>query len=90
VRLLLVEDDTMLGRAMRQGLADAGFAVDWVTDGRAAELALANGVYDLALLDLGVPGKDGMTLLTVQPEHKFMARGLVLILAVWMDVRLSR
>ena len=54
----------MLGRAMRQGLADAGFAVDWVTDGRAAELALANGVYDLALLDLGVPGKDGMTLLT--------------------------
>jgi DNA-binding response OmpR family regulator len=64
VRLLLVEDDTMLGRAMRQGLADAGFAVDWVTDGRAAELALANGVYDLALLDLGVPGKDGMTLLT--------------------------
>ena len=64
MRLLLVEDDTMLGRAMRQGLADAGFAVDWVTDGRAAELALANGVYDLALLDLGVPGKDGMTLLT--------------------------
>jgi len=63
VRLLLVEDDTMLGRAMRQGLASAGFAVDWVTDGRAAELALANGVYDLALLDLGLPGKDGMTLL---------------------------
>jgi D-xylose transport system permease protein len=33
---------------------------------------------------------NGMTLLTVQPEHKFMARGLVLILAVWMDVRLGR
>jgi len=63
VRLLLVEDDTMLGRGMRQGLSDAGFAVDWVTDGRAAELALANGVYDLALLDLGLPGKDGMALL---------------------------
>jgi DNA-binding response OmpR family regulator len=63
MRLLLVEDDTMLGRGMRQGLADAGFAVDWVTDGRAAELAFANGVYDLALLDLGLPGKDGMTLL---------------------------
>jgi DNA-binding response OmpR family regulator len=63
MRLLLVEDDTMLGRGMRQGLADAGFAVDWVTDGHAAELALANGVYDLALLDLGLPAKDGMTLL---------------------------
>jgi DNA-binding response OmpR family regulator len=64
MRLLLVEDDTMLGRGMRQGLADAGFTVDWVTDGHAAELALANGVYDLALLDLGLPAKDGMTLLS--------------------------
>jgi DNA-binding response OmpR family regulator len=63
MRLLLVEDDAMIGRAMRQGLGDAGFVVDWVTDGRAAELALANGVYDLALLDLGLPGKDGMALL---------------------------
>jgi two-component system response regulator QseB len=63
MRLLLVEDDAMIGRAVRQGLGDAGFTVDWVTDGRAAELALANGVYDLAVLDLGLPGKDGMTVL---------------------------
>ncbi|ROZ66538.1 response regulator transcription factor [Ramlibacter sp. WS9] len=63
MRLLLVEDDTMIGRAMRQGLGDAGFVIDWVTDGKAAELALANGVYDLVLLDLGLPGKDGMALL---------------------------
>jgi two-component system response regulator QseB len=63
MRLLLVEDDTMIGRAMRQGLGDAGFTVDWVADGGAAELALANGVYDLAVLDLGLPGKDGMAVL---------------------------
>jgi two-component system response regulator QseB len=63
MRLLLVEDDAMIGRAMRQGLGDAGFVVDWVTEGRAAELALGNGVYDLVLLDLGLPGKDGMALL---------------------------
>lgn len=63
MRLLLVEDDLMIGRAVRQGLGGAGFAVDWVTDGRAAELALANGVYDLAVLDLGLPVKDGMALL---------------------------
>ncbi len=63
MRLLLVEDDRMIGRAMRRGLGDAGFAVDWVTDAAAAELALNNGVYDLALLDLGLPGKDGMALL---------------------------
>ena len=63
MRLLLVEDDPMIGRAVRQGLGDAGFAVDWVTDGRAAELALANGVYDIAVLDLGLPHKDGMAVL---------------------------
>ena len=63
MRLLLVEDDRMIGRAMRQGLADAGFTVDWVTDGRSAEGALGDGVYDLVLLDLGLPGKDGMSLL---------------------------
>jgi DNA-binding response OmpR family regulator len=63
MRLLLVEDDPMVGRAVRQGLADAGFAVDWVQDGRAAELALGNGVYDVAVLDLGLPHKDGMAVL---------------------------
>lgn len=64
MRLLLIEDDTMVGRALRQGLGDAGFTVDWVMDGRAAERALGNGVYDLALLDLGLPGQDGMAVLT--------------------------
>ena len=63
MRLLLVEDDPMIGRAVRQGLGDAGFAADWVMDGNAAERALANGVYDLALLDLGLPGQDGMAVL---------------------------
>ena len=63
MRILLIEDDAMIGKAVRQGLSLAGFAVDWVTDGRAAELALANGVYDLAVLDLGLPKKDGMAIL---------------------------
>jgi two-component system response regulator QseB len=63
VRILLIEDDPMIGRAVQQGLITAGFAVDWVVDGRAAELALSNGVYELAVLDLGLPKKDGMELL---------------------------
>jgi two-component system, OmpR family, response regulator QseB len=63
MRILLIEDDAMIGKAVRRGLVDAGFAVDWVTDGRAAELALDNGVYDLAVLDLGLPKKDGMAIL---------------------------
>ena len=63
MRILLIEDDAMIGKAVRLGLSQAGFAVDWVTDGRAAELSLANGVYDLAVLDLGLPKKDGMAIL---------------------------
>jgi two-component system, OmpR family, response regulator QseB len=63
MRLLLIEDDDMLGRAARHGLVRAGFAVDWAKDARTAHLALANGVYDLALLDLGLPDGNGMDLL---------------------------
>jgi two-component system response regulator QseB len=63
MRLLLVEDDPMIGKSIRQGLLDAGFAVDWARDGGAAELALRDAAYDLAVLDLGLPTKDGMALL---------------------------
>ena len=64
MKILLIEDDAMIGRAVRRGLVQAGFAVDWVTDGREAEVSLAHGVYDLAILDLGLPRLDGMALLT--------------------------
>ena len=63
MRILLVEDDAMIGESVRVGLRRDGFTVDWVRDGRAAELALANGVYDLMLLDLGLPKKDGLEVL---------------------------
>ena len=59
MRLLLVEDDPMIGKSVQQGLQQDGFNVDWVVDGRAAELALGNAVYDLLLLDLGLPRKTG-------------------------------
>src|SRR5688572_13318952 len=63
MRVLLVEDDPMIGRAVCAGLQGGGYAVDWVRDGGEAELALSNGVYDLALLDLGLPRRDGMDIL---------------------------
>ena len=63
MRLLLVEDDAMIGASVRKGLRQDGFAVDWVTDGEAAELALWQGVYDLMLLDLGLPKKSGLAVL---------------------------
>jgi two-component system response regulator QseB len=69
VRLLLVEDDAMIGTAAQQGLRQEGHAVDWVRDGREAELAVANGVYDLVLLDLGLPRKDGLSVLRSMRGH---------------------
>jgi len=63
MRLLLVEDDAMIGTAAQQGLRQEGHAVDWVRDGREAEAAVANGVYDILLLDLGLPRKDGLSVL---------------------------
>jgi two-component system response regulator QseB len=63
MRLLLAEDDAMIGESVRHGLRQDGFAVDWVQDGRAAELALAENVHDLVLLDLGLPRKEGLDVL---------------------------
>lgn len=63
MRLLLVEDDLMIGESVRKGLRQDGFAVDWVQDGQAAERALESGNFDLLLLDLGLPRKEGLEVL---------------------------
>lgn len=63
MRLLLVEDDAMIGPGILKGLRRFGWTMDWVQDGRAAELALQNDVYDIVLLDLGLPRKDGLEVL---------------------------
>ncbi len=64
MRLLLVEDDQMIAETVQGAMRRFGYAVDWVSDGRQAELSLDNGVYDLVLLDLGLPKRDGMEVLT--------------------------
>lgn len=63
MRVLLAEDDAMIGAAVRDRLRSQGFAVDWVRDGRAADAAIAGDVYDLLLLDLGLPGREGLEVL---------------------------
>jgi two-component system response regulator QseB len=63
MRLLLVEDDRMIGESVQKGLRQDGFSVDWAQDGRSAELALETERYDCVLLDLGLPKKDGLELL---------------------------
>lgn len=63
MRLLLVEDDGMIGEAVRLGLRKQGLAVDWVQDGVAARAALGAESFDLVLLDLGLPKLDGLQVL---------------------------
>jgi len=63
MRILLVEDDPLLGDGLRAGLRQLGFRVDWVRDGAAAERELRSGVYAATVLDLGLPLKDGMEVL---------------------------
>lgn len=63
MRLLLVEDDALLGNGIEAGLKQSGFTVDWAKDGRDAQLALETTDYELVVLDLGLPRVTGMELL---------------------------
>jgi len=63
MRILLVEDDVMIGQGLRQALADHGLTVDWVADGVLAQDALVQGSYAAVLLDLGLPRRSGLEVL---------------------------
>jgi two-component system OmpR family response regulator len=63
MRILLVEDDPMIGDAIQGALDDASYATDWVKNGLTALAALDTQAYDMVLLDLGLPGKDGLDVL---------------------------
>ena len=63
MRLLLVEDDPMIGEAVRDLLRAERYAVDWATDGDMADAALSTQAHDLVLLDLGLPRRDGLAVL---------------------------
>jgi DNA-binding response OmpR family regulator len=63
MRVLLIEDDTLLGDGIKAGLKQAGFAVDWAQDGIAGQLALKNEAYALLVLDLGLPRLCGLDVL---------------------------
>ncbi|HEY9573261.1 MAG TPA: response regulator transcription factor [Pusillimonas sp.] len=63
MRVLVIEDDTTLGHALREFLVEQGYAVDWLTDGEQALGAIAGQGYDLLLLDLNLPGQSGLDIL---------------------------
>ena len=64
MRLLLVEDNDSIGKGLYAGLNQAGYAVDWVRDGETAQSAFVTEQYDVAVLDLGLPRKSGIEVLT--------------------------
>jgi DNA-binding response OmpR family regulator len=63
MRILLIEDDPMIGKSLREALQDSGMSVDWARNGEDGEDALSAGGYALVLLDIGLPGKSGIEVL---------------------------
>ena len=73
MRILLVEDDPMIGKSLREALQDAGMSVDWARSGEDGEVALSVGAYAVVLLDIGLPGLDGFEIaerIRAQPRHR--------------------
>ena len=80
MRILLAEDDPMLGDGLRAGLRQLGFQVDWLRDGLAAERELCTAGYAAAVLDLGLPLKDGLEVLRSVRAKRITTPVLVLAL----------
>lgn len=78
MRLLLVEDDEILGDGLKSGLTMEGYAVDWLTDGKQADEALQTHSYEILVLDLNLPGMNGLEVLKALRKRKDAT--LVLIL----------
>lgn len=70
MKLLLVEDDQMIGEGLEKALKQSGYSIDWVQDGVDAELAIEGTGYALVILDLGLPGKDGFDILKTLRENR--------------------
>jgi two-component system response regulator QseB len=85
MRVLLVEDDRMIAEAVRTALAQDGHVTDWMADGAAALTALSNSRFDIVLLDLGLPRKDGLTVLRQLRERGDVTP--VIIITARDDVR---
>lgn len=78
MRVLLAEDDELLGSGLKAGLQQQDFSVDWVRDGVAAERELLTGVYEACVLDLGLPRQDGMQCLAAVRRQKMITPVLIL------------
>jgi len=89
MRVLLVEDDAMIGQSLTQALGGNGWSVDWVKDGELAQSALADGDYACVLLDLGLPKRDGVEVLRRARAQGDMTPVLVLTARDGLDDRVT-
>ena len=89
MRILVVEDDRLLGDALQAGLRQRGFDADWVTDGVAAELALRGEPFAAVVLDLGLPRLDGLALLRKERARGTQTPVLVLTARDAVDDRIK-
>ncbi|QNM94742.1 response regulator transcription factor [Chitinimonas koreensis] len=89
MRILLVEDDSLLGDGLRAGLAQSGFRVDWVPDGVAADLALTTESFAAVVLDWNLPRRDGLSLLQRLRERRDATPVLMLTARDALDDRVA-
>jgi two-component system OmpR family response regulator len=89
MRVLLVEDDLMIGRGLSKALGAEGMSVDWVRDGADAMVALADGAHSIVLLDLGLPDAEGLQLLKSARRAGLNAPVLVITARDGLDDRVS-
>lgn len=89
MRILLIEDDQMIADAVLNGLKTACYAADWVNNGNTAEQALNSQQYDLVLLDLGLPGQDGLQVLRHLRQAKNSTPVLIVTARDDLDSRLA-
>lgn len=89
MRVLLVEDDDVLGDALNQSLKNSGYAVDWAKNGKYADLALHDQIYEAVILDLGLPKMDGMEVLRKLRQRKVLIPVLIISAREAIDDRIK-
>ncbi len=90
MRLLLVEDDIMVASGIKLGLTDAGYAVDWVGSGERAEEVLQRETFDVAVVDIGLPGMDGLELTRRLRRPEMASRDMPVLILTARDALQDR
>jgi DNA-binding response OmpR family regulator len=89
MRILLIEDDPMIGKGLVRGLSDQGMTVDWVRNGAEGNAALAHGEHALVLLDIGLPEMSGMDVLKTARTTGVLVPVLVITARDSLDDRIA-